>query len=120
LRFFRNALAFFSVRILKVHAAFFKFTHRDTRGLVLSDIHVRTGKCTPLKLLASLGRKDDHSVLRIYLGRIDNFFLLFNFVPNTVTIAPPLKITRDELTFALEALEQAFTALDEHTASARA
>jgi taurine---2-oxoglutarate transaminase len=46
--------------------------------------------------------------------------LLFNFVPNTVTIAPPLKITRDELTFALEALEQAFTALDEHTVSARA
>jgi taurine--2-oxoglutarate transaminase len=45
--------------------------------------------------------------------------LLFNFVPNTVTIAPPLKITRDELTFALEALEQAFTALDEHTVSAR-
>jgi 4-aminobutyrate aminotransferase-like enzyme len=46
--------------------------------------------------------------------------LLFNFVPNTVTIAPPLKITRDELTFALEALEHAFTALDEHTVSARA
>ena len=28
--------------------------------------------------------------------------LLFNFVPNTVTIAPPLKITRDELAFALD------------------
>jgi taurine--2-oxoglutarate transaminase len=45
--------------------------------------------------------------------------LLFNFVPNTVTIAPPLKITRDELAFALDALDNAFTALDEHTVSSR-
>ncbi len=43
--------------------------------------------------------------------------LLFNFVPNTVTIAPPLKITRDELGFGLNALEEAFTALDSHTVS---
>jgi taurine--2-oxoglutarate transaminase len=38
--------------------------------------------------------------------------LLFNFVPNAVTIAPPLKISRDELDVALNALEHAFTALD--------
>jgi len=41
--------------------------------------------------------------------------LLFNFVPNTVTIAPPLKITRDELAVGLAALEHAFTKLDQHT-----
>jgi taurine--2-oxoglutarate transaminase len=44
--------------------------------------------------------------------------LLFNFVPNTVTIAPPLKITRDELDHGVAALEKAFTELDRHIVSA--
>lgn len=38
--------------------------------------------------------------------------LLFNFLPNTVTIAPPLRISDDELSLALDALERAFTVLD--------
>jgi taurine--2-oxoglutarate transaminase len=40
--------------------------------------------------------------------------LLFNFLPNTVTIAPPLRISEGELQIGLDALEQAFTVLDGH------
>jgi taurine---2-oxoglutarate transaminase len=42
--------------------------------------------------------------------------LLFNFLPNTVTIAPPLLTEPDDLKLALDALDQAFSALDERTA----
>ncbi|MBN8871133.1 MAG: aspartate aminotransferase family protein [Solirubrobacterales bacterium] len=38
--------------------------------------------------------------------------LLFNFLPNTVTIAPPLRITREEIDTAMGALESAFSVLD--------
>lgn len=39
--------------------------------------------------------------------------LLLNFLPNTVTIAPPLKISRGDIDFALGVLDDIFTELDE-------
>jgi len=41
--------------------------------------------------------------------------LLLNFLPNTVTIAPPLKVSRDEIDFALTALDDIFTEIDTMT-----
>jgi taurine---2-oxoglutarate transaminase len=38
--------------------------------------------------------------------------LLFNFLPNTVTLAPPLALSRDELDLALASLDRALTELD--------
>ena len=38
--------------------------------------------------------------------------LIFNFLPNTVTLAPPLQISRDELDVALASLDRALGALD--------
>jgi taurine--2-oxoglutarate transaminase len=43
--------------------------------------------------------------------------LLFNFLPNTVTLAPPLQITREELDVALDSLDRALTALDDHASA---
>ena len=43
--------------------------------------------------------------------------LLFNFLPNTVTIAPPLKISESELQLAVKALDSAFSALDRKVVS---
>lgn len=45
--------------------------------------------------------------------------LLFNFLPNTVTLAPPLRLTRQELDLALDALDGALASLDAYTAAAR-
>lgn len=41
--------------------------------------------------------------------------LLFSFLTNTVTLAPPLKLSREELDQALASLDRALTALDDHT-----
>jgi len=41
--------------------------------------------------------------------------LLFNFLPNTVTLAPPLSLSAEELDLALNSLDRALTVLDEHT-----
>ena len=38
--------------------------------------------------------------------------LLLNFLPNTVTIAPPLKISRADIDFAVSALDDIYTELD--------
>lgn len=43
--------------------------------------------------------------------------LTFTFTPNTITIAPPLSSTADDIEFGLDALDKAFTALDEHFAA---
>jgi taurine--2-oxoglutarate transaminase len=43
--------------------------------------------------------------------------LLLNFLPNTVTIAPPLKITKEELDLAIEALDKAFAELNKKVVS---
>jgi taurine--2-oxoglutarate transaminase len=40
--------------------------------------------------------------------------LLFSFLTNTVTIAPPLKLNRDELEIFLSSLERALSVLDSH------
>jgi taurine--2-oxoglutarate transaminase len=42
--------------------------------------------------------------------------LLFNFLPNTVTLAPPLKISQADLDLALDSIDRALTKLDELTA----
>jgi 4-aminobutyrate aminotransferase len=39
--------------------------------------------------------------------------LLFSFLTNTVTLAPPLLLSHEELEVALSALERAFSALDD-------
>lgn len=41
--------------------------------------------------------------------------LLLNFLPNTVTIAPPLQLSREEADFGLAALDMALARLDERT-----
>jgi taurine---2-oxoglutarate transaminase len=43
----------------------------------------------------------------------DKNVLLFNFLPNGVTLAPPLRVTADELALGLEALDYGLSALDE-------
>lgn len=43
--------------------------------------------------------------------------LLFSFLTNTVTLAPPLQLSREELDIALASLDRALTALDAHNAS---
>jgi taurine--2-oxoglutarate transaminase len=43
--------------------------------------------------------------------------LLFNFLPNTVTLAPPLSLSRAELDLALTSLDRALSALDERTSA---
>jgi taurine--2-oxoglutarate transaminase len=45
--------------------------------------------------------------------------LLYSFVPNAVTINPPLCISKEELEVGLDALDQALTVLDEHAAGIR-
>ncbi|HCU93495.1 MAG TPA: hypothetical protein DHU96_12505 [Actinobacteria bacterium] len=42
--------------------------------------------------------------------------LLFNFLPNTVTLAPPLALSRDELDLSLASLDRALSELDQYTA----
>lgn len=40
--------------------------------------------------------------------------LLFNFLPNTITLAPPLSLSEEELDLALRSLDRALTVLDDY------
>ena len=64
----------------EVDLTVFEFTHRDTRGLGLSDVGIDTCDCTALELFAALRGKDDHSIFRIDLRRIDDLFLFDYFL----------------------------------------
>lgn len=59
----------------EVDLTVFEFTHRDTRGLGLSDVGIDTWDCTALELFAALSGKNDHSIFRIDHRRIDDLFL---------------------------------------------
>lgn len=73
----RFSVFFIVIEDLKVDLSILKFLHRNTSRLSFSRVHFDSGQSSALDLLASLSGQDDHSIFRIYIGRIDDLFGLF-------------------------------------------
>ncbi len=63
---------------LEIDLPFLKLFHSDACWFGLANIHIDTRNRSALKLLATLGGKNDHAVFRIDHRRIDHFFFGFN------------------------------------------
>ncbi len=85
-------------------------------GYGINLVHPRTGKLWVPQdrwITASVDGEPAFAPAKYVADRCaERGILLLNFLPNTVTIAPPLKISRADIDFAVSALDDICTELD--------